>query len=113
MKKEKKELKDPYFMYLGNLFIVQDGIGTVSDIKYVVIRDKKHIFAKPKFFAFPGGKEVLVGSYEISIEDEGIPFLINANRLAENPRDRKIDSKEVMDIIIKNNDINKLKQLKF
>lgn len=109
----KKETKDPYHMYLGNLFIVQNGIGTISDIKYVVIRDKKHLFARPKYFAFPGGQEILVGSYEISTRDEGIPYLINAKRLAEIPGERKIDTKEICDIIMKNNDIHKLKQIKF
>jgi len=61
MKKEKKELRDPYFMFIGNLLIFENGIGTISDIKYVVIREKKHLFAKRRYFAFPGEQEVIVG----------------------------------------------------
>lgn len=113
MKKEKKELKDPYFMYLGNLLIFQNGIGTISDIKYVVIREKKYIFSRPRYFAFPGEQEVIVGPYEITAENNQIPVLINSERLHDGPFERKVDSKEVSEIFLQNNDINKLKQLKY
>ena len=47
--------KDPYRMYLGNLLTFHDGVGTVSDIKYVIVREKSNSFAKSKYFAFPSG----------------------------------------------------------
>lgn len=112
MKKEKKELRDPYYMYLGNLLIFENGIGTISDVKFVVIRDKKHIFAKPKYFAFPGEIEVNVGSL-VNSENNNRPTLVNAERLHDGPREIKISASKVMDVIIRNNDIHKLKQLKF
>ena len=98
-------------MYLGNLFIVEDGIGRVSDIKYVVIKQKPHFLAKPKYFAYPGEEEVLVGSYAVTYEDEGIPFLINSTRLSNIVGYKKIDSKQVCNIIIENNDPVKLKKV--
>ena len=113
MKKQKRELRDPYFMYLGNLLIFNNGIGSISDIKYVVIREKKHIFARPRHFAFPGGQEVIVGNYEINAANNEMPVLINAEHLHDAPWERKIDASEVRDIIIENNDIKKLRKVKF
>jgi len=112
MKKDKKELRDPYFMFIGNLLIFENGIGTISDIKYIVIREKKHIFSKPRYFAFPGEQEVIVGRKKVTAENN-IPILINSERLHGGPYEKKIDAKEVSKIFIMNNDINKLKQLKF
>lgn len=108
MKKSKKSSKH---MYLGNLFIVEDGIGKVSDIKYVIIRQKPHFFARSKYIAYPGEIEVLVGLYDITIKDNGIPFLINSVKLSDIVGQQKIDSKQVCDIIIQNNDKAKLKKL--
>ena len=107
----KKNKKDPYYMYLGNLFVVEDGIGKISDIKYVVIKQKSHLLARPKYIACPGELEVLVGSYAVTAEDEGIPFLINSVRLSSLIGYKKIDSKQVCDIVIQNNDPTKLKKL--
>lgn len=107
MKKEKKELRDPYFMYLGNLIIFENGIGTISDVKFVVIRDRKHIFSKFKYFAFPGEIEVAVGS-EVTVEENSKPILVNAERLHDGPWERKIGASEVKDVIMRNNDIHKI-----
>ena len=108
--KEKK--RDPYFMYLGNLLIFENNVGTVSDIKYVVIRDRKHLFFKNKYYAFPGKQEVLVGSYEIDPSNCDLPILINAERLHQAPFETKIGLSEVIDIIFESNGISKLKSLK-
>lgn len=111
--KKRREKRDPYHMYIGNLLIFNNGIGTVSDINYVVIREKKHLFAKEKFYAFPGGQEVLVGTYEIDTCDDCLPLLINAERLHDGKNEIKVDASYVKNVILENNDIKKLKALKF
>ena len=101
-------------MYLGNLLSFEDGIGSVSDIKYVIVKEKSSFFAKSKYIAYPGNQEVLVGSYEISAnnphESLNDLFLINAVRLSNIIDSRKLDSKQIQDIIIQNNDAKKLKK---
>ena len=106
----KKELKDPRDMYFGNLFIIQDGIGTISDIRYIVIRQKEHFWSKVKYVAYPGEIEVFVGESDITYEDENIPFLINSVQLTEKVGYSKIDTKQICDIIIQNNDPKQLKK---
>ena len=102
--------KDPYRMYLGNLLTFHDGVGTVSDIKYVIVRKKSNLFAKSKYFAFPSGEEILVGNYEIHKDDEDASFLINAVRLSDIVGYKKIGTKKVCDILIENNDVKQLKK---
>ena len=96
--------KDPYRMYLGNLLTFHDGVGTVSDIKYVIVREKS------KYFAFPSGEEILVGNYEIHKDDEDASFLINAVRLSDIVGYKKIGTKKVCDILVENNDVKQLQK---
>ena len=102
--------KDPYRMYLGNLLTFHDGVGTVSDIKYVIVREKSNLFAKSKYFAFPSGEEILVGNYEIHKDDEDASFLINAVRLSDIVGYKKISTKKVCDILVENNDVKQLQK---
>ena len=44
MKGRNKDKRDPYYMYIGNLLVFENGIATVSDVNYVVIREKKTFF---------------------------------------------------------------------
>lgn len=110
----KKEKRSPYNMYLGNLLSFKDGIGSVSDVKYVIVKEKSGIFAKSKYIAYPGNQEVLVGSYEISADNQSKSsndlFLINAVRLSDIVGYRKIDSKKVCDILMQNNDVKILRK---
>lgn len=107
----KPEKKNPRHMYLGNLFIVHNGVGTVSNIKYAVIRKKSHYLSRAKYFAYPGEREVLVGSYEVSNNDEDIPFLINSIRLSDIVGYQKITSQQVCAVILENNDPKELKKV--
>ena len=50
MKKWFREKRDPYYMYLGNLLIFDGNIGKVSDVKYVVIRDRMILAWKIIYF---------------------------------------------------------------
>ena len=102
--------KVPYRMYLGNLLTFHDGVGTVSDIKYVIVREKSNLFAKSKYFAFPSGEEILVGNYEIHKDDEDASFLINAVRLSDIVGYKKIGTKKVCDILVENNDVKQLQK---
>lgn len=105
-----KEKMNPYNIYLGNLFTInENGIGEISEIKYAVIKRKENFFSKPKFISYPGEQEVLVGSYDITINDKGLPFLINAVQLHEIVGWEKISSTKLCTIIIQNNDPKKLK----
>lgn len=113
MRKCFRAKRDPYYMYLGNLLIFENGHGTVSDINYVVIRERKHLFAKKKYYAFPGGQEVLVGPYEINADNCDMPLLVNAEHLHGGPHEIKVDASYVRDVILETNDINKLKALRF
>lgn len=111
MEVKKEELMNPRHMYLGNLFIVENGVGKASDVKYVVIRKKEHLFSKSKYFAYPGEIEVLVGCYEVSLKDEGIPFLVGSTRLDDIVGKEMITPKQVTEVIIQNNDPKKLTKL--
>lgn len=95
----------PINMYLGNLFMIENGIGKISDIKYVVIKKRM------KYVAYPGEFKVRVGSYEVTKEDNNIPYLINATRLDEITGKKPLTSKQVLDVIIQNNDPKQLKRL--
>ena len=105
--------RDPYYMYLGNLLVFEDGIGKISDIKYVVIKEREHLFSKPKYYAVPGGQEVLVGYNEVSACDCEMPVLVNAEHVHDAPHEIKVGPSYITKIILENNDIKKLKALKF
>lgn len=104
--------RDPYYMYLGNLLIFEDGIGKISDIKYVVIKERKHLFSKAKYYAVPGGQEVLVGYNEVSASNCDMPVLVNAEHVHDAPHEIRVEPSYITNIILENNDIRKLKALK-
>ena len=87
----------------GNLFIVKDGIGKVTNMTFGVIELKKDCFRKPKYIAYPGGFEIFVGSYEITRHDNGVPFLINAYRLDEEIGKQEITGHQFLELIKKKN----------
>lgn len=85
--------------YIGNLFIIKDGIGEVTSEKYVVIRDK----VNKKFIAYPGEKEVFLGLCELTAEDENIPVLINAKNLSTETNQKYVDDSDIGIILKKVN----------
>ena len=97
-------------MYLGNLLTFHDGVGTVSNSKYVIVREKSNLFAKSKYFSFPGDKEILVGNYEIHKDDEDVSFLINAVRLSDIVGYKKIDINKAYDILVESHDVKQLQK---
>lgn len=100
---KKKMKKDPYSIRFGNLFILKDGVATVTLSKYAVLK-KNNFLGKPKFIAYPGEKEILVGNYEIKGTDCDNTFLIGSKRLSEIIGFKKITSLELTNFILANND---------
>ena len=99
-----KKSVSSYDAYLGNLFRIENGVGTVSDLKYVVIKNGK------EYFAYPGEEKVLVGCYKLTKEDDDIAFLINAERICRIKKINRLTSKDIVNIIIENNCKEKIKK---
>ena len=82
-----------YNTFIGNLFTVKDGVGTVSDTKYVVVKE----FGK--YYAYPDRIRTLVGCYEITKDSTGINYLINAKRLYEVTDKKKVTKDDIDELI--------------
>lgn len=83
--------------YIGNLFIVKDGFGTVSDKKYVVVKRRKN------YYTVPDNIKVYVGSYLINKNCEGCKFLINAKMLSDMVERIYVDEEDIKLILAMKN----------
>ena len=91
-----------YDAFLGKLFRIKDGIGTVSDINYVVVKKGKN------YYAYPGEEQVLVGCYKLDKTDDDIAYLINAERICRIKKVNRLTPHDIVCIIVENNDPKKL-----
>ncbi len=83
--------------YIGNLLIVKDGIGTVSNEKYVVVRKGL------KFYTKPNNIRVYVGNYVITKYCEGYKFLINAKKVSDVVEGRYINDDDINLLLLSKN----------
>ncbi len=103
MKKKEIETISSSKICFGNLFLVQEGVARISKIRYGVIEQKKYFFQQPSYIAYPGEFKVLVGTYEITKNDEGIPFLINVHELKDEIGEQEITGHQFFEWIQKEN----------
>lgn len=95
-------------MYIGNLLVITNGKGEVSDIKHIVIRDQPKSHCKPKYINIASIREVIVGG-EVSLK-ENHEILINAKCLAKVVGENYMLSDEVIKILYKINGKEKTKE---